>query len=282
MKNNMLTRINARKLVISIVSRLMWFVAPSITAKIIKGAFFTSRNMRVDDSHRILLAQAERFEVTVLGKTAQGWKWGSGPSVLLVHGWGVRGIKLAPLIKPLVGSGYSVIAYDSIAHGESEGRNTNFFELVESANAVFNHFGEIDFVIAHSMGAAAAINLRSKSAKEIKFVLIAPIYDLNKMVYAFGEASGLHMPVYKNIIRDVESQFGKTLNDVSPMTIAGDITAPVLIFHDEDDMTVPVEHGEKLTQKLGDARLIKTSGLGHNQILKSKELIEKVIEFFAE
>ncbi len=282
LKNNVMTNNKIRKPVISIVSRLMWFVAPSMTAKIIKKAFFSSRNMRVDDSHQTLLAKAERFEVMALGKTIQCWKWGSGPSVLLVHGWGMRGIKLAPLINPLVESGYSVIAYDSLAHGESEGDTTNFFELVESVSAVFDHIGEADFVIAHSMGAAAAVNLRSKNGKKMKFVLIAPIYDLHRVIYAFGEASGLHMPVYENIIHDVENNFGKTLNDVSPMTIAGDIKAPVLIFHDEDDMTVPVKHGEALAEKLEDARLVKTSGLGHNRILKSKELVERVIEFLDE
>lgn len=260
----------------------MWIIAPGMTMTIIGKAFFTSRNMRTDKSHERLLHQAERFEVVVLGKTAQGWKWGSGPSVLLVHGWGARGIKLAPLINPLTQSGYSVFTYDSIAHGESEGDTTNFFEIIESVNAVFDHIGGADFVIGHSMGAAAAVNLRSINNKNMKLVLIAPLFDLQGMIYAAGKASGLHFPLYKKIIGKIEKKFGKTLQDVSPMTIAKNITAPVLIFHDEDDMTVPVEHGELFAGELANARLVKTSGLGHNQILESRALMEKTLKFFAE
>lgn len=271
-----------RNFAISFISRLMWLIAPGMATAIIGKAFFTSRNMRTDKNHENLLRQAERFEVMALGKTVQGWRWGSGPSVLLAHGWGVRGIKLAPLIIPLTRSGYCVITYDSIGHGESEGNTTNFFEIIESVNAVFDHIGGADFVIGHSMGAAAAVNLRSINNKNIKFVLIAPLYDLQKMIFTFGKASGLYFPLYKKIVSKIEKKFGKTLHDVSPMTIAKNITAPVLIFHDEDDMTVPVEHGELLAEELKNARLVKTSGLGHNRILESKTLIKRTLKFFAE
>lgn len=260
----------------------MWLIAPDMTMKFIGRAFFSSRNMRVDQRHENLLRQAERFEVTVLGKTVRGWKWGSGPSVLLAHGWGVRGIKLAPLINPLTQSGYSVITYDSLAHGESDGDTTNFFEIVESVNAVFDHIGGADFVIGHSMGAAAAINLRNINDKKVKLVLIAPLFDLHGMIYAVGKASGLHFPLYKKIIGNIEKRFGKTLQDVSPMTIAKSITAPALIFHDEDDLTVPVNHGELFAEALINAQLVKTSGLGHNKILECKEVMETTLKFLAE
>lgn len=189
---------------------------------------------------------------------------------------------MAPLITPLTQSGYSVYTYDSLAHGDSEGDTTNFFEIVESMNAVFDHIGGADFLIGHSMGAAAAVNLRSINGKNVKLVLIAPLYDLQGMIYAHGKASGLHFPLYKKIIGKIEKKFGKTLHEVSPMTIAKNITIPALIFHDEDDMVVPVEQGELFAGELKNSRLVKTSGLGHNRILESKALFDKSLKFFSE
>src|SRR3954465_12098288 len=39
-------------------------------------------------------------------------KWGGGPLVYLVHGWGGEGPHLAMFVKPLVEAGYRVVAFD--------------------------------------------------------------------------------------------------------------------------------------------------------------------------
>ncbi|MEZ4682380.1 MAG: alpha/beta fold hydrolase [Caldilineaceae bacterium] len=57
------------------------------------------------------------------------YSWGSGPTVLLVHGWAGRGSQLAPLVAPLVNAGYRVVAFDAPAHGDSPGDRTNLLEV---------------------------------------------------------------------------------------------------------------------------------------------------------
>ena len=46
-------------------------------------------------------------------------KWGSGPVVYLVHGWGGRRGQLDPFVAPLVQSGHTVVAFDAPSHGDS-------------------------------------------------------------------------------------------------------------------------------------------------------------------
>lgn len=271
---------NLKKFAINIISRLIWTIAPGMATTIIAKAFFTSRSNHINANQQELLDKAEPFQVSALDKTVQCWKWGSGPSVLLVHGWGARGIILAPLIPPLMDSGFSVVTYDSLAHGESEGEITHFFEFIETVNSVSRHIGNADFVIAHSMGAAAAMNLEGAANKNIKFVFIAPLYDVYGAIYSFAISLGLYLPLYDKIIKNIEKKFGKTLHDVSPVAFANRFTAPVLIFHDEHDKTVSIKQGERLAESLADARLVKTSGLGHNQILESRDLMEITLEFF--
>src|SRR5215218_9241931 len=94
-----------------------------------------------------------------------GWTWGSGPTVLMVHGWaGSAGdwTALAPL---LVAAGYRVAAFDFPAHGLSSGVRTALPDMVRALHSVAYELelgpgGEsrpIEAVIAHSFGGAAAV-----------------------------------------------------------------------------------------------------------------------------
>src|SRR5205085_10246750 len=50
------------------------------------------------------------------------WRWGTGPTILLVHGWEGRGAQLGALVEPLVDAGFSVLTFDGPAHGDSSGK----------------------------------------------------------------------------------------------------------------------------------------------------------------
>ncbi|MEO3434886.1 alpha/beta fold hydrolase [Inquilinus sp. CAU 1745] len=49
------------------------------------------------------------------------WSWGRGPVLLLLHGPGGGAGDLAPLVDPLVATGYRVVAPDLPGHGDSDG-----------------------------------------------------------------------------------------------------------------------------------------------------------------
>ena len=49
------------------------------------------------------------------------YEWGTGPAVLLVHGWGARATHFGKLVPALVASGRRVVAFDAPAHGRSSG-----------------------------------------------------------------------------------------------------------------------------------------------------------------
>ncbi|MDT1028360.1 alpha/beta hydrolase, partial [Pseudomonas paraeruginosa] len=71
------------------------------------------------DWERPLLASSARVTLR-FGLSA--WRWGEGPAVLLLHGWGGRPTQFAHLSEQLVGAGYCVFALDAPAHGRSPGR----------------------------------------------------------------------------------------------------------------------------------------------------------------
>jgi hypothetical protein len=63
--------------------------------------------------------EAAPFSVAVRGQPVRAWRWGSGPAVLLVHGWGGRARQLAAFVSPLVHAGFSVVALDAPRAGAS-------------------------------------------------------------------------------------------------------------------------------------------------------------------
>ncbi|NUO89646.1 MAG: alpha/beta fold hydrolase, partial [Dermatophilaceae bacterium] len=102
------------------------------------------------------------FEVDLRGRVVRGWSWGSGPVVYLVHGWGGDLEQMVPLVAPLLERGLQVVAFDGLSHGRSDAgahgpRSSDAVELGRSLDAVAARFGPARAVVAHSMGALAAL-----------------------------------------------------------------------------------------------------------------------------
>ncbi len=81
--------------------------------------------------------------------------WGSGPTVVLVHGWGSRASRLGALAVALVEAGFRVVAFDAPAHGESTGRFASLPEFARALVDVAEAAGPIHGLVGHSLGGAA-------------------------------------------------------------------------------------------------------------------------------
>ena len=271
----------AQKIAVNIVSRAAWHIAPNKTMRAISKLFFVPQQGVISDQQELLLAQATPFELKVLDTSIRGWRWGNGPTIILVHGWGSRGIRLSSFIEPLLERGYSVVTYDATGHGASGKGSTNFFEMIESFNQVCSHVGTVEGVITHSMGGGVAMNYdhRLDAGNEMKFVLISPFYDLRTILTSFAVENGLYLRPYEMIIRQIEDIFGKSLDEVSPKYRVREMARQALIVHDEDDMVVALSEAQQLSSAWDGSRLVTTSGLGHRLILRQPEVVSKAIDF---
>ena len=74
---------------------------------------YASRNTQTVDARR---------ETVVAGKHSLAvWQVGpaAAPAVLLVHGWGGRGVQMGSFVAPLLARGYRIVWFDQPGHGES-------------------------------------------------------------------------------------------------------------------------------------------------------------------
>jgi len=271
-------------------------ISPALAAQLAVATMFrTRRKPRADWESRI----AERAEpLTLDGPTGTiaVQRWGQGPLVLLVHGWNGRGSQLGAFVEPLVEAGFQVVAFDAPGHGASAGSSSSLVHFANAFDAVVDavrpFFQPIRGVIAHSMGGAAVMFSLSRAqdrarvasepgAKPPRLVFIAPPINLHDFVSTVSSELGLSQRTERVLASLVEERIGHRMTDLHALRHAQDMQAPLLVLHDEQDRAVPLACGESLAQAWPGAELRRSSGLGHNRILRDPATITTAVAFLA-
>jgi len=212
------------------------------------------------------------------------WRWGSrdAPAVLLAHGWGGNAAQMRPFVFPLLQAGYRVIAYDQPAHGVSEGRLTGLPDFADVLAEVAAHHGDVQAVIAHSLGAAAAaISLANGKTSFSKIVLVSPPSDLIGYSRRFARWHWIPEPVRKHMQKAIEERYGVRWDELEVPRIAPRMSAQALVIHDRDDRLMPWAHGATVARHWPGARLLSTDGLGHRRILADERVTNAAADFVA-
>jgi len=260
----------------------LWNTTPTVSRLIAKRLFFAPSSYQLTPQENHYLNSGSRFEIPVHGKAVQCWKWGSGPSILLAHGWNGRGIQLHHFIEPLLGRGYSVIAYDAPAHGESRGKTSSYFEFTDTIRTLLNSSNghKIQGVIAHSLGASATVNSMAKENSALEVVLIAPALRLAEVLYGYFDYIGLPKPLYQSLIREYEERFGYDMYHDNPSNLLREVESRILIVHDKNDPTIPYFDSKELSDEFQNIALHTTEGLGHKKILTERSIIDLIVNYF--
>ena len=218
------------------------------------------------------------------GRHIAMWRWGSraAPAVLLAHGWGGHAAQMRPFVFPLIQAGYRVIAYDQPAHGVSEGRLTGLPDFADVLADVAAYHGNVQAVIAHSLGgAAAALSLYYGRTSFKKAVLVSPPSDLVGYSRRFARWHWIPEPVRDSMQNAIEERYGVRWEDMEVPRVAPRLTAQALVIHDRDDRRMPWTHGATVARHWPGARLLSTRGLGHRRILGDETVTRAAADFIA-
>jgi pimeloyl-ACP methyl ester carboxylesterase len=215
-----------------------------------------------------------------------------GPLVYLLHGWGGWRGQFAPIGRRLAAVGYRAVLIDAPNHGESGpgafGPNTTLLpELSRTLEAVIRELGPAYAVVGHSLGAACSATALLDGAKAEKAVFIAPPINPIDFTRALAKMLGFGERTRTRMVRIGERRSGVGLANLAlPARLAdgGDRVnraglPPALLVHDAGDEVVPIAVGRLLAKSWPGARIVETSGLGHNKILRDEAVIAAVAEF---
>ena len=209
------------------------------------------------------------------------WTWGTGPSVLLVHGWGGRGTQLGALVAPLVARGFSVVTFDAPGHGASDDGVVTIPEMTAAIHAVAASRGRLSGLVAHSVGAVTATGALSEGLDADAAVFVGPPAELVVAAALFAETLGFSRPVRERMRERIAARIGRPWSAFDVIAQAAALTAPLLVVHDHGDLEVPWQQGMAITRAWRGAEMLMTDGLGHRQILRDPDVVASAVAFVA-
>jgi pimeloyl-ACP methyl ester carboxylesterase len=257
-------------------------VAPRIAGKTGFKIFCYPFRTPIQPHQRAFLSSANRT-VLPLGKEAvQVYRWGNGTKKLLfLHGWQSHSFRWKNYVDAL-SKQYTIYAFDAPGHGLSTG---NFLTVPLYSTAIeklIADIGEVDTVVAHSLGAFTALHTlhRSPSLPIKKMVLLASPGEATEFFQFYQQTLKLSDQTVSNIVLHFEEVIHQKVNYFSAPAFAAAIPLPGLLIHDEDDEDTSFHHSIAIHKAWKNSQLILTKGLGHN--LRSPEIVKTVVEFIEE
>ena len=207
------------------------------------------------------------------GVSLKGWRCrASGArrgTIVYLHGVADNRTSGAGVIERFGRRGFDVIAYDSRAHGESDGDvcTYGFFEK-EDLHRVLDTVAPGPIVlVGTSLGAAVALQEAAHDPRVTAVVAAETFSDLRTVAAErapFYFTSG----IIARALRLAEQQGRFRVDEVSPVIAAASIRIPVLLVHGAADTDTPPDHSRRVLVKLaGPKRLILVPGARHNESL---------------
>jgi pimeloyl-ACP methyl ester carboxylesterase len=223
-------------------------------------------------------AEARLQVVRAGSKEIATWTWGTGPRVLLAHGWAGSARDMVPIAMQLGHRGCSVTVFDMPAHSRSTGRTTTLPEMAEAVRVVARTTGTPDGVVGHSLGAAAVVLALRDGLGATSAALLAPVAEPWLFLRRLADLLAFSDARYQGLVGQIQRRAGVAIRAIDGATAARSLTARALILHDPADRQVPFSHGEALATAWSGATLQATPGLGHRRLLYDGQAVARVAE----
>ena len=231
------------------------------------------RTQAVDARRETVVAGSHSLAVWQVGPAA-------APAVLLVHGWGGRGVQLGSFVAPLLANGYRVVWFDQPGHGESGRGPVALPDFVRALEALVATHGPFKAAIGHSLG-AAALGLAMRRGMQLeRIAFISPPASISEHAHKFARLLGITPAIREAMRHRLEHRYGVRFAEIDRIDELARLRLPALFVHDSGDAEVPFEHTLRLSARMPGARLIKTYGLGHYRLLSDSAVVRAIVDFF--
>jgi pimeloyl-ACP methyl ester carboxylesterase len=227
-----------------------------------------------------------RWETLQLkGHKIQTYHWhGTGPRVLLAHGWESNSARWKPLIALLKAANFDIVAMDAPRHGATEGRYFGAILYGEMMDIVVNRF-KPTAIVGHSIGGFATTYYLHRFEKQKKdpsvsrLILLATPSNLRYIFDLFLRVIGVNKNVRRGYYKEFERLAGAKTEEFTAENFCKTLTIKALIVHDKTDDVAPFADSIKINAALKDAQHLITEGFGHR--LQDAFVHQKVVAFLS-
>jgi pimeloyl-ACP methyl ester carboxylesterase len=110
-------------------------------------------------------------------------------------------------------------------------------------------------------------------------VFVSPPSSINEHAHNFARLLGITPQIREAMRRRIERRYGVRFAEIDRIADLEQLQFPSLFVHDSDDAEIPFEHSLRIMDRMPGARLIKTYGLGHYQLLRNPSVVRAVVDF---
>jgi len=210
------------------------------------------------------------------GVELKGWQCGAiGPrrgSVIYLHGVADNRASGQGTIARFGSRGFDVVAYDSRAHGESDGDacTYGYFEKQDLRHVIDSLAPGPVVLIGTSLGAAVALQEAADDPR-VSAVIAAETYSDLRTIATERAPFYFTSGFLGRAFALAEHQGHFQVDAVSPVIAAARVRAPVMLVHGDADTETPPDHSQRVFAALGgQKRLILVPGARHNGSLRGE------------
>ncbi len=266
--------------------RALSYLAPQATAKLALTRFLTpagsSKTRAMADAAQDAVHEALIVErVDLPASRIQIYRFGAKdqPYVLCSHGWSSFGLRFRPWLERWRQLGLTVICFDHVGHGRSEGTLCSLRYFMRAIETIAEHYGTPRFMIGHSLGAAAVVMAAARGIKAERLIAIAPPDDVVPAMRRAIARMALNPAIVSGMAARLDAAGIDRLNDYTAIHAASGISMPLLVVHDVADVDVPWQEGANYVRLCRHARLMSTSDLGHSNVVNDPAVIDAGMAF---
>jgi pimeloyl-ACP methyl ester carboxylesterase len=203
------------------------------------------------------------------------YQLGSGPIWVLSHGWSGTASQFYPLMEHIASRGFTALAYDHPAHGQSDGVHGHIPVFVKGLEAILDSFeDDVAGLIAHSMGTASSLECRHRKIENCPMLLIAPVLDYLDNLFGSIARSGYSMRLFEAVVSEIEDQYRYPIQSVNPYQKLAERLSQTIIVHDEKDKFADFTVSQRAASEIGNVALKPTTGQGHGRVMASAQVME--------
>ena len=179
--------------------------------------------------------------------------------LVFCHGWG-GGSQYDDLLEALADNGYFALRFHQRGYGDSSGRSDLSLWTADMAAAAAVLRPVTDKIWAAGQSTGGTMSLIAAATQECfaGAVSLAPFCTLQDILRDNSESKSI-----------LEARFGrlqeKDFRAADAMAVTRGMAKPVLLIHGTGDETVPVAHGMRIAESIGDVvRFVPIAGGNHH------------------
>lgn len=258
---------------------LISYISSGYAANKALHIFSKPRKGKLTDKQKDFLNTASHKDLFYKDLKIRTYHWkGSGPTLLLAHGWESNSARWRRKIKRFAKEDFNIYALDAPAHGASGSNKFNALLYAEFINITVQ-YSKPNIIIGHSVGGMASVFFQQKyqNDKIQKIVLLGAPSEFRHVLRQYIKILGYNKKIEHKLDTIILDKFGATPDEFSTSEFIKNVDAEGLIIHDKNDTIIPFSHAKNIDKNFKKGQLIETSGLGHS--LNHNDVSDRILEF---